>query len=216
MLKNRSFVKRARRLSAHKQKIFDEMWPKYGLDLTSGIMFPKKIFNRIAPLTLEIGFGNGEVIFHLAQQYPRQDFIGIEVYKPGIIHLLTLLKNHPLDNLKIYHEDTVIILEKCIIDKSIDNIFILFPDPWPKKRHHKRRLIQPNFTELLYQKLKPQGMLNITTDWEHYANHINMVLANDTRFTKLDIKTERAVLTKFEKRGKKLRHNNFELLFIAK
>lgn len=214
----RSFVKRARQLAINKQKIFDELWPKYGLDLTNGLITPEKIFGRHGPLTLEIGFGDGTTIFSLAEKHPEQDFIGIEVYTPGIAALLSLLKNQPLNNIRIYHEDAVMVLEKCTPDNSLDKILILFPDPWPKKRHHKRRLIQPKFIDLLHQKLKPEGILNIATDWEDYANHINKVFKNNPTFTVKDISSslERPLSTRFEKRGKKLGHSNFEFLFVAK
>jgi len=122
----RSFVKRQRQLGVTKQKIFDEMWSKHGLDATLHQISPEKIFGRHSSLTLEIGFGNGETIFSLAQKHPEHDFIGIEVYKPGIAHLLALLKAQPLDNIRIYNEDAVIILQQCIPNKSLDKILIFF------------------------------------------------------------------------------------------
>jgi len=201
-------------LSKNKQSIFNEMWPKYGLELASD-----KIFDRKAKLTLEIGFGNGETIFSLAEKYPDQDFIGIEVYKPGIISLLAMLKNNPLDNLRVYGEDAVTVLEKSIPDESLDKILILFPDPWPKKRHHKRRLIQPKFIEFLAKKLKPKGFLHIATDWENYANHITEVMKNSDDFTiykSQSFNQERIITTKFEKRGKKLGHQIFDFKFAIK
>lgn len=217
----RSFVRRQRQLSPNKQKIFDAMWLKYGLDTTTNPISPKKIFGRSAPLTLEIGCGNGETIFSLAQKYPEQDFIGIEIHKPGIAYLFDLLKKHPLNNIRIYNEDSVIVLDQCIPDSILDKILILFPDPWPKKRHHKRRLIQPKFVEILQKKLKPNGILNIATDWEDYAKHIIAIFKNSPAFIiwdsskPLPFVQERPITTKFELRGKEKGHKIFDMLFIV-
>ncbi len=217
----KSFVKRQRQLGITKQKIFDEMWPKYGLDITTSPISPKKTFGHHC-LTLEIGFGNGETIFHLAKEHPTQDFIGIEVYKPGIAHLFSLLKTTPLNNIRIYHEDAVTVLHQCIPDKSLDKVLILFPDPWPKKRHHKRRLIQPEFAALLSHKLRTGGILHIVTDWKNYAEHIDIVFDKNTEFTPLKLSNSsldnqrRPIITKFEKRGQSKGHQNFERLFMNK
>ncbi len=216
----KSFVKRQRQLGATKQKIFDEMWSKHGLDLTSSQISSKKIFGHSQPLTLEIGFGNGETLFYLAQEHPEHDFIGIEVYRPGIAHLLSLLKAQPLDNIMVYNEDAVVILSQCISDKSLDRVLILFPDPWPKKRHHKRRLIQPEFITTLQHKLKPNGILHIVTDWENYAEHIDAVLKDHSNFSipkssdTNPLIQQRPIITKFEHRGQKKGHKIFERLFI--
>lgn len=216
----RSFVKRQRRLLPNKQKLFDDGWALYGLDTTSGEISTKQVFNRNAPLTLEIGFGMGVTLFNSAQKYPEQDFIGIEVHKPGILTLLTQLKTQSLRNIRIYNEDAVIVLEQCIPDNSLEKVLIFFPDPWQKKRHHKRRLIQPKFVTLLQKKLKSQGVLHIATDWEDYANHIVTVLKNNPAFTilgepkSLPFLADR-ISTKFEQRGKKQGHRIFDLLFIT-
>lgn len=216
----KSFVKRERHLGIIKQKIFNEMWPKYGLEVTSHSISPKNIFSRHSFITLEIGFGNGETIFSLAQKHPEHDFIGIEVYKTGIAHLLARLKTHPLNNIRIYNEDAVVILQQCIPNKSLDEILILFPDPWPKKRHHKRRLIQPKFITTLQDKLKPSGILHIVTDWEDYAEHINTVLKDNPNFSianplnSLPPLQSRTITTKFEQRGKKKGHQTFEMIFV--
>ena len=213
----RSFIKRQRQLGPTKQKIFDELWHKYSLDITTNQISPEKIFGRNSMLTLEIGCGNGDTIFSLAKKHPEQDFIGIEIHKPGIASLLAQLKNNPLNNIRIYNEDAVIIFNQCIPDRSLDKILILFPDPWPKKRHHKRRLIQSKFVEILQKKLKLQGILNIATDWEDYANHIIDVFKNNINFTTLD--TTKPLLhermpTRFEQKGKIKGHSNFDLWFV--
>jgi tRNA (guanine-N7-)-methyltransferase len=216
----RSFVKRQRTLGITKQKIFEEMWPKYGLDVTSEKISPEKIFGRHAPLILEIGFGNGETLFSLAQKYPQHDFIGIEVHKPGIASFFSQFKNHHQDNVRIYNDDAVVVLQQCIPNKSLDKILLLFPDPWPKKRHHKRRLIQPEFVQLLQNKLKSEGILHIATDWENYAKHIEAVLKENLEFSILNPSNSspllqyRPIITKFEQRGKNKGHQIFEIMFI--
>ncbi|CAL7963876.1 tRNA (guanine-N(7)-)-methyltransferase [Gammaproteobacteria bacterium] len=216
----RSFVKRQRRLLPNKQKTFDEGWALYGLDMASGEISAKKIFDRNAPLILEIGFGMGITLLNSAKKYPEQDFIGIEVHQPGIVTLLAQLKAQPLSNVRIYNEDAVIVLEQCIPDDSLEKILIFFPDPWQKNRHHKRRLIQPKFVALIQKKLKSKGVLHIATDWEDYANHITAILKTNLAFTILEPPKSLPFLadrisTKFEQRGKKQGHKIFDLLFIA-
>ena len=151
----------------------------------------------------------------MAQKYPEQNFIGIEVFQKGIVTLLTQLKALPLDNIRIYSEDALLVLQQSIPNNSLDKILIFFPDPWPKKRHHKRRLIQTKFIQLIQNKLKPAGILHIATDWENYAEHITTVLKNSTNFTTLELPVsllDRAS-TKFEQRGKKKGHKIFDLLY---
>jgi tRNA (guanine-N7-)-methyltransferase len=217
----RSFVKRQRKLPPNKQKIFDEMWANHGLNISSGEISSEKAFCCDAPLVLEIGFGMGLTILNSAQKNPEQNFIGVEVYQPGIGNLLTQLKTQELNNVRIYNEDAVIVLNKCIPNNSLEKVLIFFPDPWPKKRHNKRRLIQSSFAELLHKKLKPKGILHIATDCEDYANHAMDTLNNNSDFTSLtdapealQISSERTS-TKFEQRGKKLGHKIFDLVFIT-
>jgi tRNA (guanine-N7-)-methyltransferase len=195
--------------------MFDERWAKYGLDVESKNISSKKIFGREAPLVLEIGFGMGTTILHSAKKYPEQNFIGIEVHQPGIITLLAKLEALALNNVRIYNEDAIVVLPKCIPDNSLEKVLIFFPDPWPKKRHHKRRLIQPEFIELLQRKLKSKGILHIATDWEDYANHVNNVLKNNSGFTAslTSPPLSDRISTKFEQRGKKLGHKIFDLIF---
>ena len=206
----KSFVKRHRKLRPNKRKILDELWEIYGLN---------KVFDREAPLVLEIGFGMGLTIFNSAKNYPEQDFIGVEVHEPGIVNLLAKLKTDPLNNICIYNEDAVIVLRQYILDDSLTKVLIFFPDPWPKNRHHKRRLIQPEFIALLQKKLKSKGILHIATDWEDYANHITAVLKLNPAFTVLGPPKSLPFLadrisTKFEQRGKKQGHKIFDLLFF--
>jgi tRNA (guanine-N7-)-methyltransferase len=211
----KSFVKRKRKLSPSKQDLFTTMWPIYSAQ--------NPFTNNNAPLAVEIGFGMGNTLFNYAQKYPEINFIGIEVYQPGIVSLFRQLEVSPLDNIRIYAADAVEILGQHIADNSLEKILIFFPDPWQKKRHHKRRLIQPKFIELLHRKLLPNGLLHIATDWQNYAEHISAVLKNNPDFISLDPKTieythlrHDRVVTKFEQRGQKQGHNIHDLLFKKK
>lgn len=213
-----SFVKRHRRLCSNKQKIYDANWPIYGLDLTHGIITNNKIFTTSSPLILEIGFGTGTTLLNYAMKYPECNIIGIETYQPGIAALLSQLAINPLPNIRIYHDDAINVLQHCIPNNSLAKVLIFFPDPWPKKRHHKRRLIKTDFIELLKQKLKPPAILHITTDWEDYAKHIVTTLKNSTGFLQLNTNDSLLIIadrisTKFEQRGKKRGHQIFDLVY---
>lgn len=211
----KSFVKRKRKLSPNKQDLFSTMWPIYGAQ--------NPFTNNNMPLAVEIGFGMGNTLFNYAKKYPKINFIGIEVYQPGIISLFRQLEVEPLNNIRIYNIDAVDVLKQSVLDDSLDKVLIFFPDPWQKKRHHKRRLIQPEFVQLLQKKLKSTGLLHIATDWQNYAEHIICVMQNNPNFSALDplsleyvnLRQDR-VLTKFEKRGQNQGHNIYDLLFKVK
>ncbi len=215
----KSFVKRSRELSLSKQKVFDELWPKYKLDSAAGkIIDLTEVFNNDNEVILEIGFGNGETIFHLAKNNPTKNFIGVEVHKPGVANLLGLLRNCPLDNLRIYADDAVDFIHGMGHDNYLAKILILFPDPWPKKRHHKRRLIQSSFVQNLSRRLKVGGILHFATDWEEYAIYVDNVIKDLTSFRRLlgdEVdQYQRPLVTKFEKRGISKNHNIFDLIFV--
>jgi len=210
----KSFVKRKRKLSPNKQDLFTDMWPTYSA---------QNPFANNAPLAVEIGFGMGNTLFNYAKKYPEINFIGIEVYQPGIVSLFRQLEACPLDNIRVYDTDAVEILTQFIADKSLEKVLIFFPDPWQKARHHKRRLIRPDFVELLQKKLKPGGLLHIATDWQNYAEHIMLVMQDNPDFIALDPESleytnlrQDRVLTKFEKRGQNQGHTIHDLLFKAK
>jgi tRNA (guanine-N7-)-methyltransferase len=208
----RSFMPRQRYLRGTKEKIFSELWPLYGLQINQQMLNFTAIFGRSAPITIEIGFGNGEVIFDLASKNLDQDYIGIEVYRPGIVSLLAKLKQTPLTNIRIIDGDAVAILKNSIPDSCIDNILILFSDPWPKRRHNKRRIIQNTFVTTLQQKLKNGGQLQIATDWQDYAEHISQVLQAFPHLQPLKVNNYRPQ-TKFEDRGQKLGHKIWDFLY---
>lgn len=218
----RSFVKRQRGMTPNKEKLVLELLPKYGLSIANGIQDFVKIFHRTAPLTIEIGFGTGDTLIQMAINYPNEDFIGIEVHKPGISNILTQIQKNGLTNLRIFPNDAVEVFNQCIPDSSIDRVLIFFPDPWPKRRHHKRRLIQPSFVTLIKNKLKNAGILHIATDWENYATHSLEILqqfpdlinvAGDKLYS---ARPEYRPLTKFEKRGQKLGHAIYDLIFVKR
>lgn len=210
----KSFVKRKRKLSSNKQDLFADMWPTYGA---------QNPFTSHSPLAVEIGFGMGNTLFNYAKKYPEINFIGIEVYQPGIVSLFRQLEAEPLDNIRVYDTDAVEILTQSISDNSLEKVLIFFPDPWQKTRHHKRRLIRPDFVQLLQKKLKPGGLLHIATDWQNYAEHIILVMQDNPDFITIDPESveyanlrQDRVLTKFEKRGQNQGHIIHDLIFKIK
>jgi tRNA (guanine-N7-)-methyltransferase len=214
----RSFVRREGRITRGQQRALDELWPKYGI-APDEIVDLDSVSGRSAPRTLEIGFGNGEALAEMAGQQPEHDFIGIEVHRPGVGHLLQLLEQRGIDNVRIYNADAVQVLKQCLPDRSLDRVLLFFPDPWHKKRHHKRRIVQPAFIELLGKKLKPGGILHMATDWEDYAEHMLNVMQKSDGFRncadagRYSPKPDDRPVTKFEQRGRRLGHGVWDLVF---
>jgi tRNA (guanine-N7-)-methyltransferase len=219
----RSFVRREGRLTAGQEKALAEHWGDYGLLLQDDAYDWAAQFGRTAPRVLEIGFGDGEALWSMAQRYPLYDFIGVEVHRPGIGHLLLRAAEAELSNIRVFCEDAVAVLRNCCADASLARVQIFFPDPWPKKRHHKRRLIQPNFVDLLATKLQAGGILHLATDWEPYAEHIEAVFAERADFNNSTgaagangqasfLLLERPA-TKYEQRGKRLGHRVQDMLY---
>lgn len=217
----RSFVHRQAGLSKKRKWALNTLLLHYSLPLNKGLLNLEQVFQRIAPTTLEIGFGMGHNLLDQAQHAPDKNFLGIEVHRPGIANLLLGIERLRLRNLKIIYADAVEALNTCIADNQLDVIQIFFPDPWPKRRHHKRRLIQPEFAKLLQKKLKSGGQLQLATDWQDYAEHMLFILGNtvglknivgDKQFSPRLI--ERSP-TKFEKRGQRLGHIIYDLAFYA-
>lgn len=217
--KIRSFVRRQGRMTSSQRIARDVLLPKYGLDPTQNLDY-QAIFGRDAPLELEIGFGMGQSLLQMAQAAPERDFIGIEVHWPGIGALLNGIELYQLKNVRLLVGDAMEIIQQAIPDASLDRILIFFPDPWPKQRHQKRRLIQPAFVGLLQQKLKLGGMLHLATDWEDYATKMMAILEQTEGLKNLSGLNQFAVrppyrtLTKFELRGQLLGHGVWDLLFI--
>jgi len=213
----RSFVRREGRMTPAQQRALVEQWDRYGIDPGSGQLDLDAVFGRTAPRILEIGFGDGEALLTLAQAQPETDFLGIEVHRPGVGHLLLRAAALEIGNLRVICADAVEIVEQGLADAVLDRIQIYFPDPWPKARHHKRRLIQPPFAAQLARVLQPGGQLHLATDWEDYALHILAVLdAVPELVNTADGFAPRPLWrppTKFERRGQRLGHDVWDLLF---
>lgn len=194
-----------------------ELWSSYGVDFGDELLNLDTLYGRVAPTILEIGFGNGLSLAEMAEQQPEANFFGIEVHKPGVGSLLVQVKKRDLQNIRVSHDDAVDVLTQQIPDGSIERIQIFFPDPWHKKRHHKRRLIQPEFVTTLVKKLTPNGVIHVATDWQNYAEHILQVLSENQNLknTVADYapKPDYRPDTKYEERGKRLGHGVWDIVF---
>lgn len=215
----RSFVIRAGRITSGQKAAFDTWWPTYGLSLYKGVINPTAIFGRTAPLVLEIGFGMGDSLLEMAKNEPEKDFIGIEVHPPGVGKLINEAGKAGIKNLRVYMADAMDVLEDCIPDASIDRLQLYFPDPWHKKKHNKRRIVQPAFVQKLRPKLKLGGIFHMATDWQPYAEHMLDVMNVAEKYANVDknngytSRPEYRPITKFEKRGERLGHGVWDLLF---
>lgn len=220
----RSFVLRAGRITAAQQRALQELWPRFGIDgPVTGVtaaLDPEQVFGRSAPLVVEIGFGNGDNLLALASREPERNFLGIEVHRAGVGHLMHQAAEADLRNLRVACHDAVEVLSQQLAPNSVDEVLILFPDPWHKKRHHKRRLIQPEFVELIASRLRPGGRLNLATDWEPYAVHMVEVIGANAAFRNRAPSSSPYVprpdwraLTRFERRGQRLGHGVYDLFF---
>ena len=217
----RSFVMRTGRMTVGQTRALEELWPKYGVEFSAEPLSLDSLFGRAAPCTLEIGFGNGEHLAALAAAHPERDYFGIEVHRPGVGHLLLLASLNNLTNVRASSHDAVEVLRDQVPPASLDEVLVLFPDPWHKKRHHKRRLIQPPFVELIASRLRQGGVLRLATDWKEYALQMLEVLsAAKTLFINLSPtgdwmpRPEERAPTRFEKRGARLGHGVWDLAFI--
>lgn len=208
----RSFVLRQGRFTPAQQRAFDRHWTRYGLDFRGEPRDFDAAFGRRAPRVLEIGFGNGEQLLHSAQAEPQQDFIGVEVHRPGVGRLMNALAAADVGNVRLYDHDAVEVLEREIADGALAEVRIYFPDPWHKKRHNKRRLVQPAFLDLLATKVARGGRLHLATDWADYADHMREALAaapgwrSDARHASESMRPSWRIETHFERRGLRLGH----------
>lgn len=217
----RSFVRRDGRMTDAQKRALDSMLPRVGLNLHDGVIDFSAVFGRATKTNLEIGFGSGQSLFEMAKSYPAENFIGIETYLPGVGSLLGAIEETELSNIRVYYADAVEVLQQCIPEESLDVVQIFFPDPWPKRKHHKRRLIQENFVKLILSRLKKNGMIHLATDWQHYAEQMMTVLSSipelknaKAPFEYADRSSQRPIVTKFEKRGQQSGRDIWELQFV--
>lgn len=217
--KIRSFVKREGRLTKGQAKALEQFWPTMGLEHKNGLLNFDEVFSRTAPVVLEIGFGMGKSLVEMAANEPDKDFVGIEVHRPGVGTCMADASEQNVTNLRVYEHDAVEVFADCIPNQSLDRLQLFFPDPWHKKRHHKRRIVQPEFVEKLRSKLKIGGVFHMATDWENYAEHMLEVMQGAKGFKNISPsndyvpRPENRPLTKFEQRGHRLGHGVWDLMF---
>jgi tRNA (guanine-N7-)-methyltransferase len=213
----RSFVRRQGRVSNAQQRAFDTLLPRYGIPYREARVDLDAVFGRRAPKILEIGFGMGETTASIATAQPENDYLGIEVHTPGVGSLLKLIEERSLCNVLVIQHDAVDVLKSMIAPLCLDGIHVFFPDPWPKLRHHKRRLIQPPFAALLAERIKPGGYLHVATDWANYAEQVLSVLSAEPRLMNtaegFSPRPPHRPLTKFEQRGLRLGHAVHDVIF---
>jgi tRNA (guanine-N7-)-methyltransferase len=216
----KSFVKRSGRLTQSQQQALDNLSTKYLIDkrLEDGT-FSQFFEEKLQRHYLEIGFGNGQSLLHMAQSHPFDQFLGIEVHTPGIGQLMNNLHQQTIDNVKICTKDAATLLRDDIPNQSLDGILVFFPDPWPKRKHQKRRLVQQDFIDIISQKLKTGGMFHMATDWSDYAKDVLKLLKINPHFKNMakndnfHFRPNYRAHTKFEKRGEKLGHQIFDIIF---
>lgn len=217
----RSFVLREGRLTQAQDRAFAELWPRLGLDWTPGTLLdPQTLFGPNAPVYLEIGFGNGETLATMAEAHPERRYLGVEVHRPGVGHLLLELDRRKLANVRVLRQDAVELLAQGLPAASLDGVYLFFPDPWPKQRHHKRRILNPAFVASLARVLRPGGTFHAATDWTPYAEQMLAVL---TQAAPIFVNAAPAggycerpaerPETKFERRGQRLGHAVHDLVF---
>jgi tRNA (guanine-N7-)-methyltransferase len=217
--KVRSFVKREGRLTKGQAAAIEKCWPSMGLEHSQGLLDFSQVFGNDNDVVLEIGFGMGKSLVEMAKNAPNLNFIGIEVHRPGVGACLMEADEAGLTNLRVFEHDAVEVLADCIADGSLITMQLFFPDPWHKKRHHKRRIVQPEFVESLRQKLKIGGVFHMATDWENYAEHMLEVMTAAPGYENISEtqdyvpRPDNRPLTKFEQRGHRLGHGVWDLMF---
>lgn len=214
----RSFIRRQGRITPGQQDAIERLSHQYCLEQGTSIDF-ELAFGRRAPLYMEIGFGNGESLLAMAARYPENNYIGIEVHKPGVGHLLKRLEQKNIRNVRLFCCDAIEVLEQSIADAELAGVCLFFPDPWHKKRHHKRRIVRAEFLDLLAKKLKPGGIFHAATDWEDYAEYMlamfnrNNAYKNKNPAGGFSARPDDRIVTKFERRGLRLGHGVWDIIF---
>ncbi|MDA8781592.1 tRNA (guanosine(46)-N7)-methyltransferase TrmB [Porticoccaceae bacterium] len=215
----RSYVVRAGRMTDAQRSAFETLWPQYGLTLEDGPIDTDALFARRGTKVLEIGFGMGDSLLQMAAVEPETDFIGIEVHPPGVGTLMIGAQAQGIENLRVYLADANDVLNECFAVGSIDRLQLYFPDPWHKKKHNKRRIVQPQFVQQVREKLRPGGVLHMATDWQHYAEQMLETLdeaegfSNTAGVGQYAPRPDYRPLTKFEKRGERLGHGVWDLIY---
>lgn len=215
----RSFVRRQGRLTEGQNRALETLWDDYGLTLENGLLDYAALFGNANPVILEIGFGNGASLLQMAQNAPDKNYIGVEVHRPGVGKLINDADRASVHNLKVFCDDAIDVLARCISDSSLDGVQLFFPDPWHKKKHNKRRIVKPDFAQQIRTKLKIGGYFHMATDWEHYAEQMLEVLGAAPGFANragagiYSPRPDYRPITKFEQRGERLGHGVWDLVF---
>jgi len=218
----KSYVLRSGRLTPGQQNALRQYWPKYGLEFAPTQLDFETLAGGFSAVKLEIGIGNGDALISMAANDKSSFYLGIEVHQPGIGRCLNNIEQHKLDNVRLLAHDAIEVMEEMLAAQSLDRILLFFPDPWHKKRHHKRRIVNQHFRDLVFNCLKPGGVIHAATDWQDYATHIAAEFLADQRYTNLGAQTGYAKcpdyrpVTRFEQRGRKLGHGVWDLMFVKK
>ena len=215
----KSYVVRSGRMTPGQEKAYEASWSLYGVEANEQVLDYEKLFGRQAPVIVEIGFGMGDSLIEMATEHPDNDYLGIEVHKPGVGRLLSKISERALTNLRVMQFDAVEVLKNQIPDESLSAVYLFFPDPWHKKRHHKHRIVQDDFIQLIRKKLQLSGQFHMATDWEHYA--IQMLdsmkkapgFKNCAQDGEYIPRPDYRPVTKFERRGERLGHGVWDILF---
>ncbi len=216
----RSYVRRSGRLTEGQARALECLWPRFGITPSDAVLDYQQLFGRDAPTFVEIGFGMGQSLAEMARQRPDHNFIGIEVHEPGIGSLLCQIKESGLSNVRVISADAVEVMSSIIALDSLDGVYLFFPDPWHKKRHHKRRIVRSAFVDMIIQRIKPGAIFHMATDWKNYAEHMLAVaegcaeLSNCAGKGNFMSDTGNRVETKFERRGLRLGHGIWDLIFV--
>ena len=219
----RSFVLREGRLTPGQERAFAELWPRFGVDYAPQVLDPGELFGNRNPVFVEIGFGNGESLAAMARANPQRNYLGIEVHRPGVGHLLLKLEEDRSSNVRVMRHDAVEVFANMLPAASLHGVYLFFPDPWHKKRHHKRRILQPAFIDQLARVIRPGGRFHAATDWEDYATQMMQSLTDADQLFENTAGTGAFVprpderpLTKFERRGLRLGHEVRDLVFVRR
>ncbi|MFV2061767.1 MAG: tRNA (guanosine(46)-N7)-methyltransferase TrmB [Gammaproteobacteria bacterium] len=216
----KSYVLREGRLTSSQARAMKELYPKFGLEHQQQLLDFNSVFGRTAPCFLDIGFGTGTSMIHMAELHPDHNLLGVEVHGPGVGSLLLQVEKKNLSNIRVVYHDVMDVLNNMIPDESLSGVFLFFPDPWHKRKHHKRRLVQESFIELLRQKLIPSGFFHMATDWQHYAQHMMKEMCSAQGFknqkgdNNYSQRPDYRPITKFEQRGQRLGHGVWDLIFL--